>query len=82
MNSAKKFLSKVEKDLSKNKTPELEKQKKELQADIVYYNVLQSVLKLTLNSIYGIMANKYSPFVDIDNIFSYFLQQIFHIHAI
>jgi len=67
MNSAKKTLAKVEKELSKNKTTELQKQKKELEAEVIYYNVLQSVLKLTLNSIYGIMANKYSPLVDIDN---------------
>jgi DNA polymerase elongation subunit (family B) len=67
MNSAKKSLSKVEKELSKNKTNELEKQKKDLEAEVIYYDVLQSVLKLTLNSIYGIMANKYSPLVDIDN---------------
>jgi DNA polymerase elongation subunit (family B) len=67
MNFAKKSLAKVEKELSKNKTPELQKQKKELESEVIYYNVLQSVLKLTLNSIYGIMANKYSPLVDIDN---------------
>ena len=67
MNKAKKTLSKIEKELAQNKTPQLLKQKKETEDEVIYYNVLQSVLKLTLNSIYGIMANKYSPFVDIDN---------------
>jgi DNA polymerase elongation subunit (family B) len=67
MNKAKKALSKIEKELVQNKTTELLKQKKETEDEVIYYNVLQSVLKLTLNSIYGIMANKYSPFVDIDN---------------
>ena len=67
MNKAKKTLSKIEKELAQNKTTELLKQKKETEDEVIYYNVLQSVLKLTLNSIYGIMANKYSPFVDIDN---------------
>jgi DNA polymerase elongation subunit (family B) len=67
MNKAKKALSKIEKELKENKSSELLKQRKETEDEVIYYNVLQSVLKLTLNSIYGIMANKYSPFVDIDN---------------
>ena len=53
--------------MSAHNPTELLKQKKETEDEVVYYNVLQSVLKLTLNSIYGIMANKYSPFMDIDN---------------
>lgn len=67
MTVAKKSLVKVTKELSKSPSPELQKQKKTLEDDVVYLNVLQMTLKITLNSLYGVMANKYSPFMDIDN---------------
>lgn len=43
------------------------KKNKETQDSIIYYDTLQYTLKILLNSIYGVFANKHSPFMDIDN---------------
>jgi DNA polymerase elongation subunit (family B) len=68
MNKAKKTLSKIENELTQNKTTELLKQKKEAEDEVIYYNVLQSVLKLTLNSIYGIMVGAIAAIAESYNI--------------
>lgn len=55
---------------AKKKMKELElskKKDKETQDSIIYYDTLQYTLKILLNSIYGVFANKHSPFMDIDN---------------
>ena len=43
------------------------KKNKETIDSIIYYDTLQYTLKILLNSIYGVFANKHSPFMDIDN---------------
>jgi len=55
---------------AKRKMKELQQSKKkdkESQDSIIYYDTLQYTLKILLNSIYGVFANKHSPFMDIDN---------------
>jgi DNA polymerase elongation subunit (family B) len=52
----------------KMKDLQLSKKKdKETLDSIIYYDTLQYTLKILLNSIYGVFANKHSPFMDIDN---------------
>lgn len=52
----------------KMKVLQLSKKKnKETLDSIIYYDTLQYTLKILLNSIYGVFANKHSPFMDIDN---------------
>lgn len=55
---------------AKNKMKELQltKKKDKVTKDaITYYDTLQYTIKILLNSIYGVFANKHSPFLDIDN---------------
>jgi DNA polymerase elongation subunit (family B) len=55
---------------AKKKMKELQltkKKDKETKDGIIYYDTLQYTLKILLNSIYGVFANKHSPFMDIDN---------------
>jgi len=55
---------------AKKKMKELQlskKKDKETLDSIIYYDTLQYTLKILLNSIYGVFANKHSPFMDIDN---------------
>ena len=55
---------------ARNKMIELKKTKKkdkETISSIEYYDTLQYTLKILLNSIYGVFANKHSAFMDIDN---------------
>jgi DNA polymerase elongation subunit (family B) len=55
---------------AKKKMKELQlskKHDKSTKDSIVYYDTLQYTLKILLNSIYGVFANKHSPFMDIDN---------------
>lgn len=67
MSQSKKHLNSIDKQLKKETTPELQSEKNKTQSDIIYYDVLQKVIKLTLNSMYGVMQNKYSPFADTEN---------------
>ncbi len=67
LTNSKKSLAQVIKKIAENETRDLLDQKKKLEGDVVYLNVLQMALKITLNSLYGVMANKYSPLMDIDN---------------
>ena len=55
---------------AKNKMKELQLSKKKdkvTRDSITYYDTLQYTIKILLNSIYGVFANKHSPFLDIDN---------------
>ena len=67
MSQSKKHLITIDKQLKKESTVELQSEKSKTLSEIIYYDVLQKVIKLTLNSMYGVMQNKYSPFADTEN---------------
>jgi len=67
-NTARKLKLNTLKDaLKKEKTPELEKEIKELSDKISAGSALDWALKIALNSIYGTFANNHSSIVDIQN---------------